>query len=139
METYFGDCTKLVNILHQIPAREEQYEALVNKCNVSEELNSAQIFQTIESIFLLKGDRTQKLENLLSHMHHAQLINFDYKFGITTSDSMIQQNGKCIINLKLDLLDESNQRKSVYCELTLNQFYQFFHELKRAHSLMHAM
>ena len=38
-----------------------------------------------------------------------------------------------------DLLDESNQRKSVYCELTLNQFYTFFHELKRAHSLMGAM
>ena len=39
-------------------------------------------------------------------MHYNQLVNFDYKFAITTSDSMIQNNGKCVINLKLDLLDE---------------------------------
>ena len=60
----------------------------------------------------------------------------DYKFVITTTDSMIQQNGKCLVNLKLDLLDPQNQRKSVYVELSLNQFYQFYHELKKAHNLM---
>ena len=60
----------------------------------------------------------------------------DYKFVITTTDSMIQQNGKCLVNLKLDLLDPQNQRKSVYVELSLNQFYQLYHELKKAHNLM---
>ena len=64
------------------------------------------------------------------------MVNFEYKFGITTSDSTLNSNGKCLVNLKLDLLDEQNQRKSVYVELSLNQFYQFFHEMKRAHNLM---
>ena len=42
-------------------------------------------------------------------MHLSQLINFDYKFSITTADSMIASNhGKVIVNLKLDLLDENN-------------------------------
>jgi hypothetical protein len=36
----------------------------------------------------------------------------------------------------MDLLNEKNEREAVYTELTLEQFYQFFHELKRAHSLM---
>ena len=49
---------------------------------------------------------------------------------------MIMNNGKCFIHLKLDLLNEQNQREAVYTELTLEQFYQFFHELKRAYSLM---
>ena len=41
-------------------------------------------------------------------MHYSQLVAFEYKFGITTTDSMIQSNGKCIVNLKMDLLDEQN-------------------------------
>ena len=49
---------------------------------------------------------------------------------------MIQSNGKCFIHLKMDLLNEKNEREAIYTELTLEQFYQFFHELKRAHSLM---
>ena len=72
----------------------------------------------------------------MQQIHYSQLINFDYKFSITTADSMIQSNGKCLVNLKLDLLDEDNGRKSVYVELSLNQFYSFFHELKKAYSLM---
>ena len=102
-------------------------------------MNSAAIFEAIEQLFGLKGDNAAKLENLLSQVHYSQLINFDYKFGIATSDSMIGSNGKCLVNLKLDLLNEQNQRESVYVELSLNQFYTFFHELKRAYNLMNAM
>ncbi len=49
---------------------------------------------------------------------------------------MIQSNGKCSINLKMDILNQNNQTEQVYAELTLNQFYTLFHELKRAYSLM---
>lgn len=55
---------------------------------------------------------------------------------VTTADSMIQNNGKCFIHLKLDLLNERNEREALYTELSLEQFYAFYHELKRAHSLM---
>ena len=84
----------------------------------------------------MKGQKSKQLETLLSQIHYAQLLNMDYKFGITTQDSMLQSNGRCLVNLKLDLLDEDNQRKSIYVELTLNEFYTFFHELKRAYALM---
>lgn len=49
---------------------------------------------------------------------------------------MIQGNGKTMINLKMDLLNQRNEKESVYAELTLQQFYSLFHELKRAHTLM---
>ncbi|CDW77877.1 comm domain-containing protein 7 [Stylonychia lemnae] len=99
----------------------------------------------LEQILANKGD--QKYSNLLKKVHYSQLINLDFKFAsnyqsqcstqlVTTADSMIMNNGKCFIHLKLDLLNEQNQREAVYTELTLEQFYQFFHELKRAHSLM---
>ena len=94
------------------------------------------MFKSIESVLSIKGDKGQKLESILEQIHYSQLVNFDYKFSITTTDSMIKSNGKCIVNVKMDLLDESNSLKSIYVELSLSQFYTFFHELKRAYSLM---
>ena len=49
---------------------------------------------------------------------------------------MIQGNGKCTILLKMELLNQRNEKESVYTELSLDQFYTLYHELKRAHSLM---
>ena len=63
-------------------------------------------------------------------------MNFDYKFAITAADSMVLNNGKCFIHLKLDLLSQDSEKEAVYTELSLEQFYSLFHELKRAHSLM---
>ena len=119
MQGYFEDCVKLVNILQGCKSRDQQYKLLVKNCGVTEDLGSAAIFEALESVFSEKGE-TAKLENLLSQMHYSQLLNFDYKFGITTTDSMIQSNGKCLVNLKLDLLDMNNNRKSLYVELSLD-------------------
>lgn len=58
---------------------------------------------------------------------------------VTTADSMIQGNGKCSIHLKMEVLNAQNQKEQHYCELTLDQFYTFFHELKRAYSLMEVL
>ena len=69
-------------------------------------------------------------------MHYSLLLNFDFKFGLTAADSLNQSNGKCYVHLKFELLNEENQKEQVYAELSLEQFYAFFHELKRAHSLM---
>ena len=52
---------------------------------------------------------------------------------------MIQGNGKCSIHLKMEVLNARNQKEQHYCELTLDQFYTLFHELKRAYSLMEVL
>ena len=41
-----------------------------------------------------------------------------------------------MILLKMELLNQRNEKESVFTELTLDQFYTLFHELKRANSLM---
>jgi len=41
-----------------------------------------------------------------------------------------------MILLKMELLNQRNEKEAVYTELTLDQFYTLFHELKRANSLM---
>jgi cell division protein FtsL len=67
---------------------------------------------------------------LLKKVHYSQLINFDFKFAskkrvclsiciVTTADSMIQNNGKCFIHVKMELLNERNEKETVYAELTL--------------------
>ena len=114
---------KLVEYLNSSHSdSDSQYQALAEKCGVPGN-QCPTVFQQIQKIFALKGEKNQKLESLMQQIHFSQLINFDYKFSITTADSMIQSNGKCLVNLKLDLLDENNSRKSVYVELSLGQFY----------------
>ena len=41
--------------------------------------------------------------------------------------------------MKMELLNSLNEKESHYAELTLDQFYSLFHELKRAYSLMQVM
>ena len=55
---------------------------------------------------------------------------------VTTADSLTANSGKCMILLKMELLNQRNEKEAVYTELTLDQFYTLFHELKRANSLM---
>ena len=99
--------------------------------------NTDYVMEVLIDIKTKKG--SQRFEDLLKQVHYSQLINFDYKFLITTADSMIGNNGKCSIHLKMDLLNQRNERESVYAELSLDQFYQFFHEMKRAYALMEVM
>ena len=49
---------------------------------------------------------------------------------------MSANSGKCMILLKMELLNQRNEKEAVFTELTLDQFYTLFHELKRANSLM---
>ena len=99
--------------------------------------NTRYVYDSIRAIHKVKGGSdAQKLENLLKQVHYSQLINFDYKFAITTADSMSANSGKCMILIKMELLNQRNEKESVFTELTLDQFYTLFHELKRANSLM---
>ena len=123
----------MTNALQGMP-KNEQLQAL-QEMGVTQ--NTKYVYDNIRGIHKLKGgSEAQKLENLLKQVHYSQLINFDYKFAITTADSMSSNSGKCMILLKMELLNQRNEKESVYTELTLDQFYTLFHELKRAHSLM---
>ena len=52
---------------------------------------------------------------------------------ITTADSHINKNsGKSFIHIKMSLLDKEGKKEDVFMELNLKQFYELYHDLKKA-------
>ena len=65
------------------------------------------------------------------------LIDFQYKFLITAADSHINKNsGKSFIHIKMSLLNKEGKKEDIFMELNLKQFYELYHELKKAQTLM---
>jgi hypothetical protein len=110
LEGNFQDLLKLVNQaegrkggeLNQLPKRD---------CCVPSSV-LAGVVEAIETI-QQSSSAYAAAAQLLKKVHYSQLINFDFKFAITTADSHSQQNGKCFIHLKMDLLNKCNEREAV--------------------------
>ncbi|KAJ6655863.1 hypothetical protein lerEdw1_004633 [Lerista edwardsae] len=59
-----------------------------------------------------------------------QLIDMEWKFGVTAGSSELKKVGSIFLQLKL-MVKSGNQIEPVYIELTLPQFYSFLHEMER--------
>ncbi|TSM04912.1 COMM domain-containing protein 7 [Bagarius yarrelli] len=64
-----------------------------------------------------------------------QLVDMEWKFGVTVGTSELQKAGNIFLQLKL-VLRKGNTTENVYMELTLPQFYNFLHEMERAKANM---
>uniref|UniRef100_A0A672YNW5 COMM domain-containing protein 7-like n=1 Tax=Sphaeramia orbicularis TaxID=375764 RepID=A0A672YNW5_9TELE len=64
-----------------------------------------------------------------------QLVDMDWKFGVTVGTSEVQKVGNIFLQLKL-VIRKGNSTENVYMELTLPQFYHFLHEMERAKASM---
>ncbi|KAM9785729.1 COMM domain-containing protein 7 [Neosynchiropus ocellatus] len=64
-----------------------------------------------------------------------QLVDMEWKFGVTVGTSEIQKVGNIFLQLKL-VVRKGNSTDNVYMELTLPQFYNFLHEMERAKASM---
>ncbi|XP_018612115.1 COMM domain-containing protein 7 [Scleropages formosus] len=60
-----------------------------------------------------------------------QLVDMEWKFGVTVGTSELQKVGNIFLQLKL-VIRKGNSTENVYMELTLPQFYNFLHEMERA-------
>ncbi|KAI3357861.1 hypothetical protein L3Q82_016249 [Scortum barcoo] len=60
-----------------------------------------------------------------------QLVDMEWKFGVTVGTSEIQKVGNIFLQLKL-VVRKGNSTENIYMELTLPQFYNFLHEMERA-------
>jgi len=60
-----------------------------------------------------------------------QLVDMEWKFGVTASTDELEKVGACFLQLKL-VLDRGGTRENVLMELTLPQFYQFLKEMNAA-------
>jgi len=60
-----------------------------------------------------------------------ELLDIDWRFGVTASNSDLSEVGKTFLQLKL-VLNKGNKRENVHMELTIPQFYEFLHEMEIA-------
>jgi len=60
-----------------------------------------------------------------------ELLDIDWRFGVTASNSDLSEVGKTFLQLKL-VLNKVNKRENVHMELTIPQFYEFLHEMEVA-------
>eukprot|EP00823_Brevimastigomonas_motovehiculus_P007421 TRINITY_DN6465_c0_g1_i1.p1 TRINITY_DN6465_c0_g1~~TRINITY_DN6465_c0_g1_i1.p1 ORF type:complete len:205 (-),score=33.59 TRINITY_DN6465_c0_g1_i1:120-734(-) len=61
-----------------------------------------------------------------------ELVDLEWKFGVTASNSETKEVGACFLQLKLVLNKGSNQKENVLMELSVPQFYQFLQQMQAA-------
>ncbi|CAI5778577.1 COMM domain-containing protein [Podarcis lilfordi] len=59
-----------------------------------------------------------------------QLVDMEWKFGVTAGSSELEKAGSIFLQLKL-VIRKGNKVEPLYMELTLPQFYSFLHEMER--------
>ncbi|KAM8798204.1 COMM domain-containing protein 7 [Eudromia elegans] len=59
-----------------------------------------------------------------------QLLDMEWKFGVTAGSSELDKVGSIFLQLKL-VIKKGGRLENVYMELTLPQFYSFLHEMER--------
>lgn len=60
-----------------------------------------------------------------------ELVDLEWKFGVTASNSEMKRVGASFLQLKL-VLDKGHSTETVHMELTLPQFYEFLAEMEKA-------
>ncbi|KAL3851798.1 hypothetical protein ACJMK2_015506 [Sinanodonta woodiana] len=60
-----------------------------------------------------------------------QLVDMEWKFGVTAASSELDKVGNTFLQLKL-VINTGNGTSNIYMELTLPQFYSFLHEMEKA-------
>ncbi|XP_075818694.1 COMM domain-containing protein 7 isoform X3 [Microtus pennsylvanicus] len=67
-----------------------------------------------------------------------QLIDMEWRFGVTSGSSELEKVGSIFLQLKL-VVKKGKQAENVYIELTLPQFYSFLHEMERVRASMECL
>mmetsp|Transcript_17512 Transcript_17512/g.24300 ORF Transcript_17512/g.24300 Transcript_17512/m.24300 type:complete len:201 (-) Transcript_17512:1717-2319(-) len=61
-----------------------------------------------------------------------QLVDMEWKFGITAANSEVGKVGSAFLQLKLVLDKGNGKTEDVIMELSLQQFYEFYSEMQKA-------
>eukprot|EP00010_Vexillifera_abyssalis_P007099 CAMPEP_0201547374 /NCGR_PEP_ID=MMETSP0173_2-20130828/3856_1 /ASSEMBLY_ACC=CAM_ASM_000268 /TAXON_ID=218659 /ORGANISM="Vexillifera sp., Strain DIVA3 564/2" /LENGTH=94 /DNA_ID=CAMNT_0047956403 /DNA_START=19 /DNA_END=303 /DNA_ORIENTATION=- len=67
-----------------------------------------------------------------------ELIDMEWKFGITASTESVDHAGHSFLQLKL-VLDKGQKTEIVNMELSLSQFYAFLQEMEKAQAALHSL
>lgn len=61
-----------------------------------------------------------------------QLVDMEWKFGVTAASSELKKVGNSFLQLKLVVNKGNEQTEEIFMELSLPQFYTFLHEMEKA-------
>jgi COMM domain containing 7 len=61
-----------------------------------------------------------------------QLIDMEWKFGVTAASDELSQVGSTFLHMKLVVDKGEGKREDVFMELTLPQFYDFMADMEKA-------
>lgn len=64
-----------------------------------------------------------------------QLVDMEWTFGVTAASDDCDNVGKTYLQLKL-ILEGENGRKTIFIELSLDQFYQFLASMEKCRSYL---
>ncbi|KAM6404233.1 COMM domain-containing protein 7 isoform 2-T2 [Rhynochetos jubatus] len=67
-----------------------------------------------------------------------QLVDMEWKFGVTAGSSELEKVGSIFFQLKL-VIKKGTRTENVYVELTLPQFYSFLHEMERVKASLESL
>merc|ERR1712228_192676 len=77
--------------------------------------------------------RSAAIESTLSV---NQLVDLQWKFGVTAASSDIQLVGNTFLQMKWTVKGEDGKLETICMELSLPQFYKFLHEMEKAKASM---
>eukprot|EP00485_Elphidium_margaritaceum_P008028 CAMPEP_0202701750 /NCGR_PEP_ID=MMETSP1385-20130828/14809_1 /ASSEMBLY_ACC=CAM_ASM_000861 /TAXON_ID=933848 /ORGANISM="Elphidium margaritaceum" /LENGTH=169 /DNA_ID=CAMNT_0049359231 /DNA_START=32 /DNA_END=541 /DNA_ORIENTATION=+ len=66
-----------------------------------------------------------------SSLKFNEVIDMEWKFGVSASSDSCKKLGTTFLQLKL-VLDKGDKTEDVVMELSLKQFYEFLHEMEKA-------
>jgi hypothetical protein len=84
-----------------------------------------------------KANAVMSKASVAKTMAVNELVDMEWKFGVTASTNDAAQVGSTFLQLKL-VLNKVTGPENVYMELTLPQFYDFLHEMERCKATMDA-
>ncbi|CAK9812704.1 COMM domain-containing protein 7 [Anthophora retusa] len=61
----------------------------------------------------------------------TKILDVSWRFGVTAANSESDNVGRSFVQLKLNL-EECGKARDVFVEMTISEFYQFFHDLEKA-------
>merc|ERR1712126_130013 len=132
-----GALKTLVSDLRKIPS--SAVKKNVSSTQFKEDLIADGLHEAQATIFAqvyesrLPELRTAAIESTLSV---NQLVDLQWKFGVTTASSDIQLVGNTFLQMKWTVRDAGGKLETISMELSLPQFYKFLHEMEKAKTSM---
>ena len=84
-----------------------------------------------------KGNASMSKAAVAKTLMVNQLVDMQWKFGVTASSDDAAQLGNTFLQLKL-VTDKGSRLETSYMELSLPQFYEFMHEMEKCKASLDA-